>query len=46
MWHENGSVYVMNYWQRGMVLIKKAWDENGASIKVEGWNVDGTPQAP
>jgi len=46
MWHENGSVYVMNYWQRGMVLIKKAWDENGGSIKVDGWNVDGTPQAP
>lgn len=44
MWHGNGEVHVMNYWQRGMVLIKKAWDENGNTMIVNGWNEDGTPK--
>ncbi len=44
-WHGNGNVYVINYWQRGIVLIKRAWDEKGTLIKVEGWNDDGTPEA-
>ena len=44
-WHGNGNVYVINYWQRGIVLIKRAWDEKGTLVKVEGWNDDGTPEA-
>ena len=42
IWHENGNVYAVNYWQRGVVLIKKAWDENGNVLKLDGWNEDGT----
>jgi len=26
------------------VLIKKAWDEDGGTMIVDGWNEDGTPR--
>jgi len=44
--HENGEILAVNYWQRGVVLIKLAWNENGVPVKIKGWDEDGTPIAP